>query len=93
MSTRGPDTVCQVSANYPIVFLFNYLQELAPSVWIRPDIRCYVMTSIVHWPCKLAKSKVVELIQKHFYELIVFYVMEQLAELAGLDKPKTHKDN
>ena len=50
------------------------------------------MTSIVNWHYKLAKNKVVELIQKHFYEPIVLHVMQELARFAGLDQPKPHKN-
>ena len=51
------------------------------------------MANFVNWHHKLAKNKVVKLIQKHFYGPIILHVLEQLAELTGLDKPKTHKNS
>ena len=50
----------------------------------RPIIRCAVMSSIVNWHFKLAKTKVVELIQKHFNAPQVLFVMKELAAIALL---------
>jgi hypothetical protein len=48
------------------------------------------MTSIVSWHGKLDKNKVAEMIQKNFSPEKVLFVMEELADLAGLDKPQRH---
>ena len=59
----------------------------------RPVIRCAVMSSIVNWHFKLAKTKVVELIQMHFNAQQVFFVMKELADHAGLKEPPNHVNN
>ena len=59
----------------------------------RPIVRCPVMTSIVNWLGKLDKNKVAEMIQKNFSPEKVLFVMEELADLAGLDKPQRHVNN
>ena len=51
------------------------------------------MSSIVNWHFKLAKTKVVELIQMHFNAQQVFFVMKELADHAGLKEPPNHVNN
>ena len=56
----------------------------------RPIVCCPVVTSIVNWLGKLDKNKVAEMIQKNFSPEKVLFVMEELADLASLDKPQRH---
>ena len=51
------------------------------------------MCSIVNWHFKLAKAKVVDLIQKHFNASQVLFVLKELADHAGLDEPGRHVNN
>ena len=57
----------------------------------KPIVRNPLMATITMWHGKYPKTKVMDLIQKHFHSAEVFQAMEELHDLCGLEKPPRHQ--
>ena len=55
-------------------------------------VRCSMMAMITQWHHKYTKSKVVELIQKHFHTAQVLKALSDLNRLCGLEAPSRYND-